>query len=274
MEQTEKKCFVHIENYTGDHPIEIIYREDSPAKVLDPIPVKMPEAINVSGTIDAPLEYLSKRLGSINIDNSRVEVFREEAKITLVINERNCHDGYSAGSVESIINQDICEFFTPRSTVTGTISYTDEFKKLGINADAFWSPVKLAKYLRLNRHLFADVEEGMALISILKNIKATITGQYNKQKENHGSISISEFFEQNISHNLPSSFTLNLSIFKGGAREKYAVEIDAELVDGEIRVQLVSPAMNEANESVRDSLLDETIDKIRAIAPSMVIINK
>lgn len=58
MEQTnEKKCFVNIEHYTGEKPIEIIYREDAPAKHIDPIPAKMPSALNIAGTIATVQEF-------------------------------------------------------------------------------------------------------------------------------------------------------------------------------------------------------------------------
>lgn len=274
MEQKEKNAFVHIENYTGEKPIEIIYREDQPAKHLDPIPVKLPESFQMEGIITAPYEWLSKHINEVDQKNCIIAVSREDAEIKLVINERNYHEGRSAEDVETRLSLDDLSKFDliPRSYVSGSIQYTKEFERLHINDDTFWAPQKLAKFLRLNRHIFADSEEGMALVSLLKNVKAKITGDYEKTKETHGNISRTEFFEQQVKHNLPDSFSIFLSIFKGGAKEKYEIDIDADIIDGEIMVQLLSPAVNAANESARDSLIDAELSRLAALAPDIAII--
>lgn len=273
MEQKEKTAFVHIENYTGEKPIEIIYREDQPAKHLDPIPAKLPEAFNIEGIITAPYEWLSKHINEVDQTNCIIEVTREDAEIKLVINERNYHEGFSVHDVERVVSTELKGFsLIPRSSVSGSIQYTKEFERLRINDDTFWAPQKLAKFLRLNRHIFADTEEGMALVSLLKNVKAKITGDYEKTKETHGNISRTEFFEQQVKHNLPDSFSIFLQIFKGGSKEKYEIDIDADIIDGEIMVQLISPAVNAANESARDSLIDAELSRLAALAPDIAII--
>lgn len=274
MEQKEKNAFVHIENYTGQKPIEIIYREDQPAKHLDTIPVKLPEAFQLEGIITAPYQWLSKHINEVNQKNCLIEVSRDNAKIKLVVNERNYHEGFSVEDVEERLTANDLDIFAliPRSHVSGTIQYTTEFKRLSINEDSFWAPQRLARFLRLNRHIFADVEEGMALVSLLKNVKAKITGDYEKTKETHGSISRTEFFQQQVEHNLPKNFSIFLSIFKGGAKEKYEIDIDADIIDGEIMVQLLSPAINSANESARDTLIDAELSRLAALAPDIAII--
>lgn len=95
MEQTnEKKCFVNIEHYTGEKPIEIIYREDAPAKHLDPIPAKMPSALNIAGTIATVQEFLQKRMALLNIDNCRLVVNRDKATLVLIINETDSRPSF------------------------------------------------------------------------------------------------------------------------------------------------------------------------------------
>lgn len=274
MEQKEKNAFVQIENYKGDKPIEIIYREDTSAKHLDPIPVKLPQAFDIQGIITSPYQWLSKHINEVDQKNCRINVYREEARITLLINERDYHEGFSADDVETRLSLDDLSKFDliPRSRVSGSIQYTKEFERLHINDDTFWAPQKLAKFLRLNRHIFYDIEEGMALISLLKNVKAKITGDYEKTKETHGNISKTEFFQQQVEHNLPKNFSILLNIFKGNAKEKYEVDIDADIIDGEIMVQLLSPAVNEANESARDTLIDAELIRLATLAPNIAII--
>lgn len=276
MTEQDKKVLVHIDQYTGEKPIVIITRDDAPREYVAPVEYKAPEPLNISGTIDTPLEFLKKRLLTIDIANAHVEVCRDTSEISLVINESNYHPSLSSEDLDLYHDKDILlDKFLPTSRIVGTIRYSKEFADLGINSDVQrWSPVKLAQYFRLNRHLFDDKQVSMALVSQLKNIKATISGKYQKEKETHGTISQTEFFELHIAHELPDSFVLNMPIFKGGEKAKFAVEIDAEYIDGNILVSLVSPAMNEAMEVARDAIIDDVVKKITDVAPDIVVIYK
>lgn len=276
MTEQDQKVSVHIDNYTGEKPIVIVTRDDAPREYVTPVEYKAPEPLNISGTIDTPLEFLKKRLLTIEIANAHVEVCRDTSEIELVINESNYHPSLSSEELDTICDRFILlDKFLPTSRIVGTIRYSKEFADLGINSDLQrWSPVKLAQYFRLNRHLFDDKQVSMALVSQLKNIKATISGKYQKEKETHGTISQTEFFELHIAHELPDSFVLNMPIFKGGEKAKFAVEIDAEYIDGNILVSLVSPAMNEAMEVARDAIIDDVVKKITDVAPDIVVIYK
>lgn len=274
MTEQDQKVLVHIDHYTGENPIVIVTREDAAREFAKPVEYKAPEPLNISGMIDTPLEFLKKRLHTIDIKNAHVEVCRDTSEIKLVINESNYHPSLSSEELDSCYDRDILlDNFLPTSRVVGTIQYSKEFTDLGINSDLQrWNPIKLAQYFRLNRHLFDDKQANMAIVSQLKNIKATISGKYQKAKETHGSISQTEFYELNIQHELPGSFILNIPIFKGGEKAKYAVEIDAEYIDGNILVSLVSPAMNEVKETTRDTIIDNVVKQITDIAPDIVVI--
>lgn len=276
MTEQDQKVLVHIDQYTGEKPIVIVTRDDAPREYVSPVEYKAPEPLNISGTIDTPLEFLKKRLHTIDITNAHVEVCRDTSEIELVINESNYHPSLSSEDLDLYHNKDILvDKFLPTSRIVGIIRYSKEFADLGINSDVQrWSPVKLAQYFRLNRHLFDDKQVSMALVSQLKNIKATISGKYQKEKETHGTISQTEFFELHIAHELPDSFVLNMPIFKGGEKAKFAVEIDAEYIDGNILVSLVSPAMCEAMEVARDAIIDDVVKKITDVAPDIVVIYK
>lgn len=268
MQENEKTLNVKIENYTGDKPIEIIYRVDEPQHKCDLVPVKLPEPINLSGTIKTVREFISKRK-DLNVADSHIEVCRDNAEIKLVINECDSHNGFDPSCV-SIQNN----YFMKRGCVVGRIEFSEQFKKLKINDETFWSPIKLAQYLRLNRSLFADTEEGMAVVSLLKNVKAKISGEYEKKKETVGTISKTEFFQQSVEHNLPKGFAIMLNIFKGDVKEKFEVEFEADIIDSEIMVKLVSPAINDAFEGARDALINVELDEIQKLLPDMVIIEK
>lgn len=273
MEEGKKLFNIRIENYTGEKPIEIVHREDEAEKHLAPTPFRAPTAFNIKGTIECVAEWLGKRKGYIVISNSRLVVNRDEATIRLIINEMDCFSAFDEEDQLCVTEGDMYSLL-PKSTITGSIQFTEMYSKLHINEDKFWIPTSLSKFLRLNRSIFANKEEGMALVSTLKNVKAKISSDYEKKKELHGQISKTEYFSQEVLHNLPESFVIELAIFKGAPKERYDVEIDADIVDGEIQVQLLSPAVNDEVESARDTLIDRELDKIKKMCPDLVIVEE
>lgn len=274
MEQNEKKCFVHIENYTGENPIEIIYREDAPQEHLKPVSQKLPEAIDITGTIETVHNWLEKKMHLINIDNCTLFVNREKCNITLLVNETNSRCALDEELLLNTDPEDMTVKFSPTSKITGRIEMTKAYNELKVNIDHWWKPEKLSKHLRMNRAVFGQKgkEAGMDLIGLLKNIKAKISGDYEKKKELHGQISKTEYISENISHNLPESFAVEVSLFKGAPKKRYDIELDADLIDGDIMVQLISPDMNEEVESARDELIDAELEKIKKLVPKLAII--
>lgn len=270
MEQNEKKCFVHIENYTGEKPIVIIYREDAPAKTLDPIQMKMGEAFGIQGIISTPADWLEKHISHVPQRNSLLEVWEEKGIIKLTINLDNSHDSLTPEDMERGL---LMNKFPYRSTVTGKVELTDEFKALHINEEnVAWSPAKLAKFFRLNHHLFADKEEAAKVIYALKNVKAKIVGDYEKQSELHGKISKVEYMSQEVTHNLPEAFTLDLQMYKGEGKRKYTIEIDADVIDGEIAVMLVSPTVKQ---EVTEQSAEQTrniVERIEKLCQDLAIV--
>lgn len=89
MERNEKEngLTVNIENYTGEKPIEIVYREGAAPKSPNPLETKEPEKIGVSGVISTPFDWLEKRIGTIDQKRANVKVDREKMTITLTVNE-------------------------------------------------------------------------------------------------------------------------------------------------------------------------------------------
>lgn len=281
-EQQNQPIVVKIDNYTGQEPIRIIYEEPAPVERLKTIQAKMPEAFNIEGIISAPAAWLEKRAELIDQNNARVEVQREDGVITLIINERDCHPSLSeiadleknpengANDYDYVIMNDIMK----KSTVKGTIQFSDVFRKLAINReDAWFDPQKLAAFFRLNRSIFPTIEDAMALTSQLQHLKAKVDADFEKHKDTYTG-SRSEIYHQEVSHNLPKSFYIIIPIYKGSKAEKYEVEFDVDIIDGRILLQLKSPAMNDLVQKSLDEIIDRELDRIRTAAPDLVIIEK
>lgn len=245
--EDSKPIAINIQNYTGNTPIEVVYREGRASKELDELP---PVSISVSGVLSTPLDWLEKRVDTINQKEANILVEREKMTITLTINES---DPYA------------------KNTITGTAQLSEIFKKFGINdANVGWIPAKLGQFLRLNRAVFEDKEECMKLVSNLKNFTAKAKSEIEKQRDPSGSRA--DVYRQSVESNLPKSFTVHIPIFVGPAKTTFDVEFDHYLTDGEVFLQLVSPGAKEIMDSTIDNSIDEVLNKIREIAPDIAIL--
>lgn len=249
--EKEEKLQVHIhEGVDVSKPIEIILREGTAAKAPEVLATKAPESISVSGIISTPFDWLLKRVDTIDQKKANIRVNREKMSIELIINET---DGYN------------------KNTISGTVQLSDVFAKFGINNESkAWEPARLGQFLRLNRGVFEDKEKCMVMVSALKNFTANAKSEIQKQQDPSGSRA--EVFRQQVESNLPKSFSVVLSVFKGTPKETIDVEFDHYLSDGDVYLQLISPGANEMVESYRDTCIDQVLVKIKEIAPDIAIL--
>lgn len=248
--EDQERITVNIENYTGEKPVEIILREGRAPQPVEPLETKAPIKVDISGVISTPLDWLEKRISEIDQKKANVLVDREDMTITLTVNE---DDPYKKGVVK------------------GTLELSEVFSKFGINnSERGWEPAKLGQFLRLNRSVFPNKESCMVLVSKLKNFTAKAKAEIQKQRDPSGSMA--NVYRQEVESNLPKSFDVNLSIFKGTAKSMIEVEFDHYVMNGEVMLQLVSPGANEMAEEYRDGCLDDVLENIRELAPEIAIL--
>lgn len=224
---------------------EIIIREGAAPTVLDP---KAPVKMNINGTVNAPFEYLSKRIDCINQKDCHIIVNREKITIELVVNEA---DEYTRG------------------TIAGTLQYHPKFEEFGINTRKVWSPFDFAMFCKMNRAFFADKNANMSLVSACKNFTAKVNNQIERAIQENGNRT--DNFAQVVNSNLPESFTLSIPIFKGGKKEDLVVETFAKIDGRNVAFVLLSPGAEETLEELRDKAIDEQLNAIKAIAPDIAI---
>ena len=250
MESNTEKCVsVNIAEYKGEKPIEVIVRKGEAAPQAKPLETKAPEKIDISGVIATPLEWLKKRVETIEQNEAHIEVDREALTITLVVNERDYYN---------------------KAKIIGKIAFSEQFLAFGINSDKGWVPAKLGQFIRLNRGVFDDKEKCATLVSLLKGFQATCNAKIQKQQDPSGSRA--EIYQQEVSSNLPKSFTVNIPIFKGTAKQAIEVEFDHYVSDANVMLQLVSPGANELTEIYRDTEIDNVLKGIRETAPDIAIL--
>ncbi|MFA5650615.1 MAG: hypothetical protein WC914_05685 [Proteiniphilum sp.] len=172
--------------------------------------------------------------------------------ITLVTRE---DDGYLKGEIQ------------------GTLSQHPKFAEFGINNQAVnWEPNELGQFFKMNRAFFPDKAANMKLVNDLRNFDATINSKIEKQKSEKGDFK--DNYSGTVMSNLPEAFTLDIPIFKGGAKETIEVEFYASVNGREVALQLISPAATQLTEEVRDTIMDEKLAEIREIEPGIVIIEQ
>ncbi len=153
---------------------------------VNELPIKAPVKTDIVGTLNAPLEFLSKRIDQpdqINQKKCLIIVDRDTMDITLITNE---DDEYKRGKV------------------LGSLEIHPKLTAFGINGPREWEPNELGQFFKMNRAYFTEKAKNMELVSTLKNFVAKIESKIEKQKADDGKFADS--FSGVVSSNLPDKF--------------------------------------------------------------------
>jgi hypothetical protein len=220
----------------------LVIREDDPLKVYEEIPTK------ISGILNSPLMWLQKRVGKHDILSSHIIVDRDRMSIELITEERDHF----------------------RNSIVGKLEYHPAFIKFGINSGNYITTHEMADKIKMNRSFFESKSDAMVLVSTLKNFKAKIDSEIERNNDNRGNVKA--FVQQTVSSNLPNSFNMVMPIFKGEKPMKIEVEVYIEADD--LKCTLISPEANEEMERLRDHAINTVLSGIEAICPEIVVIEK
>lgn len=240
----EQPIMVHLAE--GQDTITILHGV-APTHLNELAPVKT----DIKGVIYAPLNFLDKRVKDIDQHKAHILVCRDKLQILLVINE---DDAYNSGKV------------------LGQLSFSEIFQKLGINTSKSWEPEQLGQFLKLNRSFFVSKDENMSVVSSLKSFEAKVDQTMNRETNEKGNRQFS--FKQAVASNIPEKFKLKLPIFSGGDYVEIDVETYASIDGTEVSIFLQSAGANDVVEDTKANVISDVIDKIRAIAPEIAIIEQ
>jgi hypothetical protein len=217
-------------------------------KQLDELaPVKF-EAV---GTIEAPLRFLEQRVGDIDQHKAHIFVNRDNLSIHLIYNE---NDAYTIGNVY------------------GTLKLSKIFQSFGINTDKQWEPEHLGQFLKLNRTYFVSREENMKVVNALKTFDAKVNQTVQRETKENGNKAFS--FRQAVDSNIPESFKLCLPVLSGGQPVEIDVETYATIDGAHVSISLQSPGANDIVEDIRNNYISGIVEKLREVAPEIVIIEQ
>jgi hypothetical protein len=220
-------------------------------KAPEQLDQKAPVKLEISGTIEAPLEFLKLRVGDINQHKAHIFVNRDNLAIRLVFNE---DDPYTIGNV------------------AGMLRLSKIFEKFGINTGKQWEPEELGQFMKLNRTYFVSREENMNVVNALKTFDAKVNQTVQRETKENGNKAFT--FRQAVDSNIPESFKLRLPILSGGQPIEIDVETYASIDGAHVTVALQSPGANDIVESVRQNYMTEMVGQLREVAPEIVIIEQ
>ena len=233
----------------GQESAELVIREvgnENPYK----LPVKEPLRLCVHGVITCIYAFLEKRWGTGQIDKEHTHILvnREKLIVTLVTNENNERTS---------------------QTIVGSIQLSRQFMGFHINDGQLWKPVQLGDFFRLNRSYFETRDKNMELVNLLKSFSAKVQTTIKKELNDNGSVT--DNYEKAVDSNLPSSFVINVPIFKGAEPERLTIETIAQVEGNTALLTLISADAECIIEESRDKIINTELDKIRKLCPEIPI---
>ena len=241
-EEIKKQIAEALMNGVGSGAKEIIFREGTALEQKEPVKVK------ITGTIDAPLRWLEKRiaLNCINQKMCHIQVDREQMAIIL-----RCYENSYYGE-----------------QITGCLELSPVFQKFGINSGRYMTNFEMAELFKMNRSYFENKTTAMNLVTQLQNFKAKVDKDIENADNKRGDRRI--LVNQVVQSNLPEAFNLVLPVFKGQAKQTIAVEVYVE--PNNFNCCLMSPEANDLIHDLTDQCIDEVLEGIKQVAPDIVII--
>lgn len=214
----------------------------------DSLPRREKRAIDISGTLDAPLRFYEKRNEQHNALEARLMVSQEDGTLCLVLDEK-----------EHLSHK-----------VSGSLKETEEYKNFGINnPDIEWTPIEFGHFVKMNRSSFEDKSLAMTLVREMMNFKAKVDSTIESKDNNRGSVRA--LVDQVIETNIPEKIRLKLPIFKGVKPSTFSVEIYIN-PDPPYKVRLISPDANDIIQETKKTLIDSVVSGIEEINSNVAVI--
>jgi hypothetical protein len=241
---------VKLENQVGN---EITWRE---GRAADPLPLKEPKVINISGDIHSISNFLKQRFGessgfsSQEVDRSKVIVTADKHSrtITMLLDPEN-HYG---------------------ATVIGRLESSDELKQFYINEEKKFDRQQLQKLIKFSRLYFDNKEQHAQVLLSITKLRVKTESELKQENDNRGNKTNS--FERKVidDSGFVQFFHLFIPIFKGFPPVKFQVEICFEPSESGILFWLESPELHEIKEGKVNEIFE---DELQA-CEGFVIINK
>jgi hypothetical protein len=218
-----EKLEIHLPAIEGN---EIVYRTGSAA------PIELPDAIEIHGDINTIANFIGKRypvpstveaLGVQVVDKDRaiVTVNREKFSIVLQTDPENKRS----------------------TTVISTLELAPELEGFHINTGKQFTREELVKLIRFNRIFFRDLDQQASMLKSYMTFTANVNANIGNDSDLRGNVNNS--YNKSVTTNIPTSFVLNIPVFKGQGKRQFMVEICIDATDKSTRFWFESIELHE-----------------------------
>lgn len=245
----DKQVVVNIENYTGEKPVEVIIRQGEAEVLPEPLPNQEPLKVRIKGTLETPANWLEKRVEEHDTKKMYAVIDRDALQIGLVVNEDDQRN---------------------KIIVNGVLEFSETYLGFRINDKTGWLPSELGQFIRMNRSLFSDQKVAIELVAKLKKFQANVKSKLEKSEDRNGSRGI--IYEQAVTSNLPTEFSISIPIFKGGKKETIEVEVDHYINGVDCFLQLFSPGAQDIVNGISNDIMDAEVNRLKSACPDIVIV--
>lgn len=209
--------------------------------------LKEPLKVEITGTINAPLEWLDSREKQIPPRNCHILVDEDKRTIALHLDESNPY----------------------KTVIVGQMKISSVFQKFGINSGEYRTPLEMSEFIKMNRVYFENRQKAMELVSQLRNFKAKV----NKQVEQEVNLNKGDkrlILNQVVDSNVPETFKVSLPLFKGDPKVTFEVETYFNPTD--LTCTLVSPEAEEIYTEIVESEINRMVNTLKEKHSEIVIV--
>lgn len=220
-------------------------------QAADPLPLKEPKIINLSGDIHSVANFINSRKSghsSQAIDTNRavVVVDKHNKTIVLLLDPENYYG----------------------ATVTAKLEQSEEIKQFGINTGSRYSRKSLVDILRFNRLFFEDKTQHASVVAGLHKLRIKSETEIQQERDNQGNKRNLLDVKTVDDGGLVKEFNITLPLFKGFPAKKISVEICFEVVNGDVSFWLESVGLKETSDAAIDGIFEE---ELKAAAGFLII---
>jgi hypothetical protein len=225
---------LRLESIEGN---EIIIRE---GKALEQMP---PRKIQITGDIKTITSFIGKRKDAsslagyqfIDSEKAIVEVDKAKKTITLSLDPQ---DAYGA-------------------VITAKLEPNPDLDQFHINGKQQFSQRELVQLLKFSRLYFEDFGKHGDLLKAYTAFSAKTYTDLSGDSDNRGNKNFA--FNKKVETGLPTSFIMNLPIFKGQVPKRFMVEICLDVTDAAASFWFESIELAELSEIEGENILNEEL---------------
>jgi hypothetical protein len=213
---------------------------------------KAPKSINLSGTLQAPAQWLEGKLSVLDPVKCHIIIKKDEGSIKLAINDT---DAYTT------------------TEITGSLSRDKQLQLFAINTERRWTIQEFLKFIKTMRYYFADKAAHSALVESIQKWSVKIERVIVEHNDNKGNSNFQLETKVQAVDGLIQRFDLSIPLFQGYQKVKFTVEIGLDPKNTAVSIYLFSDELIELEIIQRESILNDELKKFDDFKCAKVVVS-